>query len=166
MSSPWSPRSYGSDGGRAQRSYSPPLGLSPMQIAAIPTRTYTSASESDGGVMSANPEASCQEARAVPDDASLPFHQRSNPNVDCAVCQEAFKEGEEMRRLPCLHQFHAACVDPWLARHLRCPLCNTDIARLLPNRPDDVGRRPYKHPDVRGSPRTTNSFRRCGLSCA
>lgn len=43
----------------------------------------------------------------------------------CAICLELFGPGEELRILPCLHRYHAACVDPWLRARNRseCPLC-------------------------------------------
>ena len=104
-------------GGAVARS--PSLGLSPMQISSIPLSSFQhSASENEA-------------AGAAPDDSALPFRERLNTSLECVVCQEAFKQGENIRRLPCLHQFHAACVDPWLARHARCPLCNTDISLSL-----------------------------------
>lgn len=33
---------------------------------------------------------------------------------NCAVCQEGLKKGEKVRELPCKHQYHIDCVDPWL----------------------------------------------------
>ncbi|CAN0394941.1 unnamed protein product [Lampetra planeri] len=36
------------------------------------------------------------------------------PNSQCSICTEAYEEGEVMRTLPCLHAFHAACIDRWL----------------------------------------------------
>eukprot|EP00871_Galdieria_phlegrea_P002837 jgi/Galph1/3554/GphlegSOOS_G2221.1 len=36
--------------------------------------------------------------------------------LNCAVCLEPFQDGECLRILPCFHQFHTACIDPWLKR--------------------------------------------------
>lgn len=35
--------------------------------------------------------------------------------------------GDELRVLPCKHEFHKACGDPWLREHRTCPLCKADI---------------------------------------
>ncbi|KAF8722919.1 hypothetical protein HU200_022057 [Digitaria exilis] len=47
----------------------------------------------------------------------------------CCVCISACRDGEEIRRLPCGHDFHRDCVDRWLARCCRrtCPLCRTRV---------------------------------------
>nr|CAB3268056.1 Gl zinc finger (RING)-10 precursor [Phallusia mammillata] len=45
----------------------------------------------------------------------------------CAICLEEFSEGQELRIVPCSHEFHKLCVDPWLREHQTCPLCNFNI---------------------------------------
>lgn len=53
---------------------------------------------------------------------------------DCAVCQSAFRDDDELRLLPaCRHAFHSRCVDPWLRANPSCPLCRASIA--LPHPP-------------------------------
>jgi len=47
----------------------------------------------------------------------------SEKNMSCAVCLCEFEEGEQLRRLPCGHHFHKRCVDQWLRRSKKCPLC-------------------------------------------
>ncbi|KAF9286047.1 E3 ubiquitin-protein ligase rnf13 [Mortierella alpina] len=45
----------------------------------------------------------------------------------CAVCLDEFEKGEEIRTLPCHHEFHCECIDPWLTRKSStCPLCKYD----------------------------------------
>jgi hypothetical protein len=49
----------------------------------------------------------------------------------CAICLEAFNDGDELRNLNCCHCFHRACVDIWLLGTLSddiqlngtCPTC-------------------------------------------
>lgn len=36
----------------------------------------------------------------------------------CAVCLSDFEEGDVLRTLPCAHEFHCECIDPWLVRAL------------------------------------------------
>lgn len=50
-----------------------------------------------------------------------------NDSPACAVCLENFKDGDLLRTLPCNHEMHQACIDPWLADHSTCPLCKRDI---------------------------------------
>ncbi|OAO11840.1 hypothetical protein AV274_6453 [Blastocystis sp. ATCC 50177/Nand II] len=47
---------------------------------------------------------------------------------ECPICLEDFKEGEPVKRLPCGHLFHAACVKEWIV-DVRgvCPLCRQGI---------------------------------------
>ncbi|KAF8011416.1 hypothetical protein BT93_J1892 [Corymbia citriodora subsp. variegata] len=48
----------------------------------------------------------------------------------CCVCLSGLKEGEaegaggDVRVLPCMHEFHKACVDRWFdACRRTCPIC-------------------------------------------
>lgn len=43
--------------------------------------------------------------------------------LTCTVCLEQVNEGELIRSLPCLHQFHTSCIDPWLRQQATCPVC-------------------------------------------
>ncbi|CAD5166627.1 unnamed protein product [Musa acuminata subsp. malaccensis] len=43
--------------------------------------------------------------------------------LTCSVCLEQVNVGELVRSLPCLHQFHANCIDPWLRQQGTCPVC-------------------------------------------
>mmetsp|Transcript_27801 Transcript_27801/g.62743 ORF Transcript_27801/g.62743 Transcript_27801/m.62743 type:complete len:292 (+) Transcript_27801:66-941(+) len=46
----------------------------------------------------------------------------------CVVCLEQFKSGEKLRMLPCLHRYHASCVDQWFALNSTCPVCKYQVA--------------------------------------
>jgi hypothetical protein len=49
-------------------------------------------------------------------------HDDSGNNV-CPICTEDFVKGQNVRVLPCSHQFHPACIDPWLINVSgTCPL--------------------------------------------
>ncbi|KAG5979331.1 hypothetical protein E4U55_005297 [Claviceps digitariae] len=49
-------------------------------------------------------------------------------HLGCSICTEDFKVGEDVRVLPCNHQFHPHCVDPWLINVSgTCPLCRLDL---------------------------------------
>ncbi|KAJ0040539.1 hypothetical protein Pint_28511 [Pistacia integerrima] len=42
----------------------------------------------------------------------------------CCVCLSGLKEGEDCRVLPCLHEFHRACINRWFnACSKTCPIC-------------------------------------------
>mmetsp|Transcript_119311 Transcript_119311/g.283224 ORF Transcript_119311/g.283224 Transcript_119311/m.283224 type:complete len:151 (+) Transcript_119311:76-528(+) len=41
----------------------------------------------------------------------------------CVVCMGDLELGSRVRRLPCEHLFHSACVDSWLESHRECPVC-------------------------------------------
>ena len=47
----------------------------------------------------------------------------------CPICFEKFEDGQILRILPCKHQFHALCVDPWLLNSsTHCPMCRVDLS--------------------------------------
>lgn len=50
-------------------------------------------------------------------------------NNMCVICLEAFKMGDEVRELPCHHEYHTMCIDPWLtSKSCECPLCKFDCS--------------------------------------
>ena len=51
----------------------------------------------------------------------------SAENTSCVVCMADFADGEQVRTLPCFHQFHTPCIDEWLARTPKCPVCRGSI---------------------------------------
>nr|XP_053630546.1 RING finger protein 150-like isoform X2 [Cherax quadricarinatus] len=48
----------------------------------------------------------------------------------CAVCIEPYQVADTVRTLPCKHEFHKNCVDPWLLDHRTCPMCKMDILKF------------------------------------
>ncbi|XP_048733481.1 RING finger protein 215-like isoform X3 [Ostrea edulis] len=54
-----------------------------------------------------------------------------NPYDLCAICLELFNKKQKLRVLPCSHEFHTKCVDPWLVRNRTCPLCKFNIVVIL-----------------------------------
>lgn len=46
----------------------------------------------------------------------------------CSVCTDDFVKGQDIRVLPCNHNFHPECIDPWLLNVSgTCPLCRVDL---------------------------------------
>jgi hypothetical protein len=44
-------------------------------------------------------------------------------NFSCPICTDDFIKGQDLRVLPCNHQFHPECIDPWLVNVSgTCPL--------------------------------------------
>lgn len=65
--------------------------------------------------------------------AALPTRKYISPADDdddeggsCAICLSEFDDGEEVRLLPCMHEFCKECIDVWIQRQglaASCPLC-------------------------------------------
>lgn len=56
-------------------------------------------------------------------DTSTDGEEAASGHVECSICTEDFKVGEDVRVLPCGHQFHPNCVDHWLINVSgTCPL--------------------------------------------
>lgn len=52
------------------------------------------------------------------------------PVVDpCSICTDPMVSGDTIRTLECggRHQFHAECIDPWIARNPTCPNCRGPV---------------------------------------
>ena len=57
----------------------------------------------------------------------LPWYTWRKPAAadapQCAICLEQHKEGEEIVKLLCEHEFHRECAWEWLKGHATCPKC-------------------------------------------
>merc|ERR1712151_851856 len=72
------------------------------------------------------------------------FQQQVEHNgweTGCAVCLCEFEDGSTLRKLPCGHRFHKNCIDTWLRRSKKCPLCNHCVDIPLPNLLNATGRK-------------------------
>ncbi|XP_068963425.1 RING finger protein 215 [Petaurus breviceps papuanus] len=55
-------------------------------------------------------------------------HRANVPDIQtCAICLDQFHRNQCLRVLPCLHEFHRECIDPWLLLQQTCPLCKHNI---------------------------------------
>ena len=55
----------------------------------------------------------------------------SSSSEQCMICLADFVPEEQVRRLPCGHLYHCACIDEWLRRCTDCPLCKMNVDRNL-----------------------------------
>merc|ERR1711920_215443 len=59
-------------------------------------------------------------------DSEAPSVRSRKPT--CIICLSEIEVGDNVRRLPCGHDFHARCVDDWLKLSSTCPLrCTNNI---------------------------------------
>ncbi|XP_062221687.1 uncharacterized protein LOC133921006 [Phragmites australis] len=57
--------------------------------------------------------------------------QCSDDMEQCHICLTGYEDGEQIRTLPCKHEFHMQCVDKWLKEVNRvCPLCRGDVCEV------------------------------------
>lgn len=47
--------------------------------------------------------------------------------VECTICIDEMRVGDEVTVLPCKHWFHGECVILWLKEHNTCPICRAPI---------------------------------------
>eukprot|EP00041_Stephanoeca_diplocostata_P024755 m.636300 g.636300 ORF g.636300 m.636300 type:complete len:537 (-) comp22590_c0_seq1:110-1720(-) len=69
----------------------------------------------------------------------------SDGKETCVICIETYEEGDVVRELPCAHEFHVECIDPWLAEHHTCPLCKLDILESSTSPPSSPTWRNRRH---------------------
>ncbi|KAI9027188.1 hypothetical protein CLU79DRAFT_844001 [Phycomyces nitens] len=64
-------------------------------------------------------------------------HQDSSSSANteenvCVICLEGMIGGDTVRGLPCKHEYHAQCIDPWLTcKSGECPLCKENCVEAL-----------------------------------
>jgi E3 ubiquitin-protein ligase RNF115/126 len=47
---------------------------------------------------------------------------------ECPVCQESFKDEDEVTCMPCNHLYHEECLVTWLKMHNSCPVCRVPLS--------------------------------------
>ena len=67
-------------------------GLSPEVLSLLPTFRYKAPTTEGAG-----------------DDSA------ENEGKNCTICMMDYEEDDHLRRLPCFHDYHTACIDRWLA---------------------------------------------------
>lgn len=54
--------------------------------------------------------------------------QADNEWNTCRVCLSEYEDGDHLRTLPCFHKYHKDCIDQWLSRENKCPICKHRIS--------------------------------------
>ncbi|CAH1786268.1 unnamed protein product [Owenia fusiformis] len=50
-----------------------------------------------------------------------------DPEAECNVCMCEYEENQNIRILPCFHEFHDSCIDQWIKGNPTCPVCRVEI---------------------------------------
>lgn len=59
----------------------------------------------------------------------LPIHKCTEEEAKdemCVICIIDFEKDDILRKLPCKHKFHTGCIDQWLTRNSKCPICRAE----------------------------------------
>ncbi|XP_034705046.1 E3 ubiquitin-protein ligase SDIR1 isoform X1 [Vitis riparia] len=98
--------------------------MSEEEINALPVHKYKVAGTQGGGssMQQGSSSASAEQKKQDINNA-VASTKAPDDELTCSVCLEQVNVGELIRSLPCLHQFHANCIDPWLRQQGTCPVC-------------------------------------------
>lgn len=65
------------------------------------------------------------------DSAAMNFNfEEDDDEICCPICLVEYEVGDEIRCLPCNHEFHKSCVDPWMQTNASCPACRYSLSDL------------------------------------
>ncbi|CAN6705066.1 unnamed protein product [Malus baccata var. baccata] len=97
--------------------------MSEEEINALPVHTYKVPGPQIGAssMQQASSSAPAEKKQETVD--TVGSTKAVEDELTCSVCLEQVTVGELIRSLPCLHQFHASCIDPWLRQQGTCPVC-------------------------------------------
>ncbi|KFK34802.1 hypothetical protein AALP_AA5G195200 [Arabis alpina] len=93
--------------------------MSEEEINALPVHKYKVFDPEN----SLSKQASTSSSTEKMQDSVNGSKKGTEDELTCSVCLEQVNVGEIVRTLPCLHQFHAGCIDPWLRQQGTCPVC-------------------------------------------
>lgn len=94
----------------------------PKSTVHVATDSDKLSSQPDAAPVAADIAASATKSNEV-GSTSQPDAESPNEHLGCSICTEDFTKGEDVRVLPCNHQYHPACIDPWLLNVSgTCPL--------------------------------------------
>jgi hypothetical protein len=66
--------------------------------------------------------------KVEPSKIELPCVHFDDPqDAVCSICLENYEDNDVLRKLPCKHLFHEACLDEWLGLNASCPLCKAQL---------------------------------------
>lgn len=72
-------------------------------------------------------EASSEEEVVSPETARNGIATWGDASDDtCAVCLDDMADGDKTRKLRCGHDFHADCIQAWVTKANRCPVCSIE----------------------------------------
>lgn len=127
------------------REHSPPRSdsISDVEHTTTPRETELPISEQPAEHQTA--AAAAAATTAAP--GSKPDTTADAGNFSCPICTDDFIKGQDLRVLPCNHQFHPECVDPWLINVSgTCPLCRIDLNPAKTEENGEEGENP-EHPE-------------------
>jgi len=58
---------------------------------------------------------------------SFEYKDQDLSETNCPICIDVFSEGDELRKLECGHVYHRPCIDTWLYKSKKCPMCKSII---------------------------------------
>ncbi|CAG8578083.1 3229_t:CDS:2 [Paraglomus brasilianum] len=100
-----------------------------LPVSEKTIQTASTAKETTDVVVPIDDEKSQMELTKEEGDSSYVPHVNVHmiSNTTCAICLEDFANDDELRCLPCEHEYHTDCIDPWLTeKSSKCPLCKFD----------------------------------------
>nr|GLL20868.1 E3 ubiquitin-protein ligase SDIR1-like [Ipomoea trifida] len=103
------------------------------EINALPVHKYKIFGPQSAGLSGQQVSSSSSAEKKQEPVNSAGSSKPSDDELTCSVCLEQVNEGELVRSLPCLHQFHANCIDPWLRQQGTCPVCKFKIGSRWEN---------------------------------
>ncbi|KAG2673404.1 hypothetical protein I3760_13G089100 [Carya illinoinensis] len=100
--------------------------MSDEDINALPVHKYQAAGSQNSSLQLESSSSGLAETKQ---DSRKADGRIKGPEdeLTCSICLEQVNKGELVRSLPCLHQFHANCIDPWLRQQGTCPVCKLRV---------------------------------------